>query len=121
MRYNARWKRHRRLFAQYLNPTAMKAYSERITAAAHTLLRNLLIDSTSLHRSLKHAIGSILLGVVYGYEVLPEDDPFVKLAEDTVILTTHAISPGTFLVNVIPSRKFTGSPDTKLTKRWGGN
>lgn len=74
----------------------------------NTLLRNLLSDSTTLHKGLKHAIGSILLDVVYGYEVLPEDDPFVKLAEDTVILTTHAISPGAFLVNVIPSRKFFG-------------
>lgn len=88
----------------------MEAYSDRITGAAYALLRNTLTDPKAFHRSLKHAIGSILLGVVYGYEVLPENDPFVKLAEDTVMLTTHAIRPGTFLVNIIPWCKCTSAP-----------
>ncbi|GJJ13525.1 hypothetical protein Clacol_007779 [Clathrus columnatus] len=101
MRYDARWKRHRRLFVQHLNPVAMEAYSDKILATAHGFLRNVLADPTTFHRSLKHAIGSILLGVVYGYEVLPENDPFVKLAEDTVTLTTDAISPAW-----VPGNKF---------------
>lgn len=102
MKYDARWKRHRRLFTQYLNPIAMEAYSDRMMTAAHALLRNILADSTSFHRYLRHALSSIFLGVVYGYEVLPENDPFVKLAEDTAILTSQAVRPGTFLVNIIP-------------------
>ena len=42
--------------------------------------------------------------VVYGIQILPHNDPYIKIAETAVAAAAEAGNPGTFLVDVIPIR-----------------
>lgn len=46
-----------------------------------------------------------IMSVVYGIEVLPEDDPYVRLAELAVQPLIVASTPGAFLVDTFPILK----------------
>ena len=44
--------------------------------------------------------------MTYSINVLPYNDPYVKIAEDAVRAIAELIIPGTFLVDIIPILKF---------------
>ena len=44
--------------------------------------------------------------VVYGIQVLPSNDPYIKIAETSMGAVAEAGNPGRFLVDVIPMRLF---------------
>ena len=46
--------------------------------------------------------GAIILRISHGYRVLPQDDPFNKLAEDAMDKFSKAASPRNFPANVLP-------------------
>jgi hypothetical protein len=100
--YSVSWRRHRRLFAQYLNPNSSRAFFDKETAAAHTLLRSLLRTPTGLEAHFRHAAADIILGIAYGYDIKPMDDPFVELAERMVHTVGQGALPGRYMVNVFP-------------------
>lgn len=100
--YNKSWKQHRKLFTQHINPTAVRDVFSRIQIyAIHALLRNLISDPAHFEQHILHSSASIILGVAYGYEVRPQNDPLVKLAELTSRQVTEGLHPK-YLVNVLP-------------------
>jgi len=63
------------------------------------------------------------LEVVYGFKIKPENDPYVKIAEDGAAFIQGAI-PGSFLVDAVPFLKyipdwFPGSRFKEKAKLWG--
>jgi hypothetical protein len=100
--YSGAWRRHRRLFAQHLNSTSARAFFDKQTTATHTLLRSLLRTPTGLEAHIRHAAADIILGIAYGYDIEPADDPFVELAERMVQTVGQGIRPGRYKVNVFP-------------------
>lgn len=44
--------------------------------------------------------------VAYGIDILPEDDPYVFLAEESLQALSAATNAGAYLVDSIPIRKF---------------
>ena len=103
--YTPTWKRHRRLFTQFLNHGGARSFVHQQVSATHTLLRSLLHDPTELKGHLKHAAGNFILDIAYGYKVQPVNDPIVEIAERTTYLVTKGVSPGAYLVNVFPCRE----------------
>ncbi|KAF8512725.1 cytochrome P450 [Hysterangium stoloniferum] len=81
-RYASSWKRQRRIFMQHINsPTVKASYSLRLMSCTHA---------------------NVFLGMVYGFEVQPRNDPYVKFSEEAVTKVIVGINPTKFLVNVIP-------------------
>jgi hypothetical protein len=103
--YTPSWKRHRRIFTQILNPVAARVFLQQQVTTTHTLLRLLLHDPTELKAHVRHAAANIILGIAYGYEVQPVNDPLVKLADRSLFQSGQGISPGKYLVNVFPWRE----------------
>ena len=103
--YTPTWKRHRRLFTQYLNHSGARSFVDQQVSATHTLLKSLLHDPTELKSHLKHAAANFILDIAYGYKVQPVNDPIVELAERTTYLVAKGISPGAYLVNFFPWRE----------------
>lgn len=58
-----------------------------------------LTDLCSMPRS---SSGAVIMSVVYGYDVNPHGDPFIEIAEATIANFTTGLTPGNFLVNVLP-------------------
>lgn len=46
------------------------------------------------------------MDVAYGIQVLPENDPYIRTAEEAIMSVAMASMPGTFLVNVFPILKY---------------
>lgn len=50
-------------------------------------------------------IGSQIVDIAYGFDVLPENDPFLSLVQETLDSLSEATVPGRFLVDFIPIRE----------------
>lgn len=50
-------------------------------------------------------IGAAVLDVAYGIQALPENDPFVNLAEKTMDIVSKEGLPGRWLVDTVPMLK----------------
>ena len=50
-------------------------------------------------------IGSTLLEIAYGIDVLPENDPHLHKAEAAIATLTSAAVPGKYLVDSLPFRQ----------------
>ncbi|KAJ7200308.1 cytochrome P450 [Mycena pura] len=82
MTYGERWRKCRRIFHQDFNAEAVRKYYPKERAACHELLRRLLRDPDNIVHHLRHMAGEAIMSAAYGITVLPENDPYVKLAEE---------------------------------------
>ncbi|KAJ7786977.1 cytochrome P450 [Mycena olivaceomarginata] len=65
-----------------------------------------LLESPERFRSHIHLTsGAIALRITYGYTVQGEDDPMIELVNDVMKEFSEAITPGAFLVDLLPIRK----------------
>jgi hypothetical protein len=67
--------------------------------------------------------GETIISIAYGLEVKPDDDPYVKTAEQGVRPLMAAAIPGAFLVDAFPFLKqvpewFPGAGFQKKAKAW---
>ncbi|KIJ57255.1 hypothetical protein M422DRAFT_238853 [Sphaerobolus stellatus SS14] len=105
-RYSKRWKRHRRLFTQYVNPTTItQVFAERQTSSVHMLLGLLLSSPENLKKNLTHASANLILGITYGYTVQSGHDPVVAVAEEVIVKVNEGVNPK-YLVNLLPILKY---------------
>ncbi|KAF9228060.1 cytochrome P450 [Gyrodon lividus] len=85
--YGPEWRIHRRMFHQALRLEATELYQGLYQSSAIKLLQNLLDTPDDFESHLQLYVISITMGVLYGYEMVPLDAPFVKaLAEFTKLL-----------------------------------
>ncbi|KAF8523750.1 cytochrome P450 [Hysterangium stoloniferum] len=108
MSYGARWRRHRQLFHQTLNGPQLASH---ILSAQLKGSRDLL---QRLHKSpdkwvshIRHSVGAAIMEIAYGIEVLPENDPYITIAETAVKLVGSEGSAGAHFVNTIPILRYT--------------
>ncbi|KIJ57218.1 hypothetical protein M422DRAFT_148860 [Sphaerobolus stellatus SS14] len=106
MRYSKRWKRHRRLFTQYVNPTTItQIFAERQTSSVRMLLGLLLSSPENLKSHLMHASANLILGITYGYTVQSGHDPVIAVAEEVMVKVNEGVNPK-YLVNLLPILKY---------------
>jgi hypothetical protein len=99
--YGPRWRSWRKVFHEHFHPTASQRYEPRELKAARQLLVNLLrapehygdhlrlsVNVTFFLKtadrrftSLCSMSGQVIMGIAYGIDIAPHDDPFVSLAE----------------------------------------
>ncbi|KAK0469549.1 cytochrome P450 [Desarmillaria tabescens] len=121
MRYSDRT--HRRMFHQYFQPRAILAYYPVQTKATLVLLQQLLKSPDECFHHVRHHAGSIIMKTVYGYDVEPNGDRFVHLADQALTSIRVAGAEGTFLVDYLPILKyipdwFPGAKFKKLAQTW---
>ncbi|KAI9571164.1 cytochrome P450 [Boletus coccyginus] len=91
MSYGDVWRLHRRIYQQALNNEAAVSYRPMQCAKARQLIINLAEDPRHFSVHLHTYSTSIIMSVVYGYDVAPTNDPYVEYAEQGV----RAISKAT--------------------------
>ncbi|KAL0949266.1 hypothetical protein HGRIS_009344 [Hohenbuehelia grisea] len=105
MPYGEYWRQCRRLFHQEFHPTAARRFQPKELKATHELLGKLLNDPEDLEGHLRHHAGTIVLGIAYGLQIQPKNDPYIRAAEEGVQPLLVAGVPGTFLVDALPILK----------------
>ncbi|KAJ7894417.1 cytochrome P450 [Mycena olivaceomarginata] len=102
-------RQHRRLFHEEFNIDAQRQYHPQERAAIHALLWGLLRDSGDVKEHFRHMTAALVMNVTYGINVLPSNDPYIRLAEDAMHAISIAGVPGAFLVDTIPVLKYVPS------------
>lgn len=120
--YGRRFQRHRRMLQQYLTPNKCVGYQTIQNREARVLLQNLLEDGdnrdsfirrydvsftiqTSFLNSCRFST-AIIMRVAYGHQITSDDDPYVKIAQDTGYALSNGGSPGSTPVDFFPLRKY---------------
>ncbi|KAG1750816.1 cytochrome P450 [Suillus lakei] len=93
IKYNDRWRLHRRLFHQAFRAEAAFTYQPMQLRKARELLNNLLEAPVNWRAHFQTHSASIIMSVVYGYETAPRDDPIISIVERAVNLAVSSIKP----------------------------
>ncbi|KAF4599322.1 hypothetical protein EYR40_006414 [Pleurotus pulmonarius] len=126
--YGEDWRQCRKLFHHEFHPVASRRFQPREIKATNQFLRALLetpedyVEHLRQHFNLSMA-GAITLGIAYGLDIKPHDDPYVKLSEQGVHALLTSTIPGAFLVDTLPFLKyvpawFPGAGFQKKAKEW---
>lgn len=108
--YGDEWRLHRRMFNVALGKGSSKQYADVQMQKSHQLLRALLAAPRDYLVHFNTFAAAIIMAITYGYDVVPENDPFVVrvtqfLREITLELTPEkaALLAAMPFLNYIPS------------------
>ncbi|KAF9227074.1 cytochrome P450 [Gyrodon lividus] len=105
---NGEWFRsNRRLFHRLLGSRSSTAIFNPIEEEeTRRFLRNVLEKPEALGTHIRTTAGAIILKVTYGYTVQAGQDPFVELADRAMENISLVLTPGAFLVDLIPALRY---------------
>ncbi|KZP29745.1 cytochrome P450 [Athelia psychrophila] len=123
MPYGDTWRAHRRLAAKEFDAQTIPKYKLAFTRNAHGLLRRLLETPEAWHQHIRHQVGAMIIEVSYGFQALPQNDPFIDTAEKALAAVAIGGMPGAFLVDTVPILKhvpswFPGAGFKRKAKEW---
>ncbi|KAJ3925808.1 MAG: cytochrome P450 [Lentinula lateritia] len=116
---------HRKLFHQEFHPTNLSIHRIHEKRALGIFLNSLIDTPEEWVGHIKQMIGAIIIGVAYGVQVQPKDDPNIIAASKMYSVLNAALVPGAFFVDVfsilqyIPAW-FPGASFKQKAKSWYG-
>ncbi|PPR03921.1 hypothetical protein CVT24_008106 [Panaeolus cyanescens] len=121
--YGAWWKKQRKLFHEYFNPSAVTQYRAIQLDETHDFLRRLSENPDDLFKHIRLHVAAIIQRISYGAKVDSLDHPFVRNAEAALAGVSEAGIPGRFLVDLMPILKyvpewFPGASFQKKARVW---
>ncbi|KAL0957041.1 hypothetical protein HGRIS_003141 [Hohenbuehelia grisea] len=100
MPYGDTWRKHRRIFHQAFKPEAVRTYRPLQSQKVHEALKMILRDPSRFQQHYYVLATSVILSLVYDYDVKRADDEFVTLAEKALnALEDKAMYPGVLAVH----------------------
>ncbi|KAI0267093.1 cytochrome P450 [Gloeopeniophorella convolvens] len=84
----------------------LEKHSQLFEARIHNFIKVLSRKPEDLGAAIRHSIGAIIILMTYGYEVLEDDDPLVRIVSIAMRNFTEVLKPGAYLVNDIPALKY---------------
>ncbi|KAK0477607.1 cytochrome P450 [Armillaria novae-zelandiae] len=107
MPYGAALRNYRKHVARLVGSTnAVGKYFEVEEEETRKFLRRLSTSPSDLRAQLRKLSGSLIMKMIYGIEILENNDPFVTLIENANDNFNIASTPGNFLVDVFPALRF---------------
>jgi hypothetical protein len=92
--YGDQANRQRKLSRKAFGAPAIPSYYPLLVTETHHFLRRLVADPTDFINYVRRYAGSLTLSVVYGYEVVSNEDKYLGLAEECVGLLANRIASG---------------------------
>ena len=104
---NDRFRAYRKCIRQVIgSKLAIARFHTLQTVEARRFLLRILDDSNKLEEHIRTEAGAIILKLCYGYTVEPKgSDPLIELADRAMSQSSVAMTPGRWLVDIIPSCK----------------
>ncbi|PPQ86501.1 hypothetical protein CVT25_008245 [Psilocybe cyanescens] len=100
--YGAQWRTDRRVFHDLFNPSALLSYRPVQTEKIRDMLHRLLKNPEDFVNHYKTVNAAIIMRLVYGYDISPNDDYFVRLAESAIQKLAGSVFLGAATVNAFP-------------------
>lgn len=119
MKYSDKWRIHRRTFHQYFQPREVASYESVQLRSTSTMLQAFLQSPEDFTNHIRHNAGSIILKLVYGYNVQSHQDGYVELANEAMKGLSQVVHAGSFLVDFLPILKYVPSwlPGAKFKRQ----
>ncbi|EAU81927.1 O-methylsterigmatocystin oxidoreductase [Coprinopsis cinerea okayama7 len=102
MPYGQDWRRHRKVFHQYLHAHMVPRYNPIQEQEVIPFARNLLTSPEKFLLHTRVLFASIIMRASYGFEKVNYDDELISDAENLLHAFAEVIVPGRYLVNHIP-------------------
>ncbi|EIW83716.1 cytochrome P450 [Coniophora puteana RWD-64-598 SS2] len=93
LRYGDRWRAHRRVFHQTFRSEVISKYHPIQTTKAHALLYNILESPQDFFAHSHLFVTSVIMAIMYGYNVTTSKDPAVKRVERLLDLVISVLTP----------------------------
>ncbi|KAF8799116.1 cytochrome P450 [Phlegmacium glaucopus] len=106
MVYGDHWRERRRMFQKHFHPSNTQFYQPIQREFIRKMLPRLLDAPAEFLGISRHTIGGMALSMSYGIQIKETNDPFINLAEATMISVGLAGRVGAFLVDIIPILKY---------------
>ncbi|KAG7439041.1 cytochrome P450 [Guyanagaster necrorhizus] len=94
------------MFHQHFQPRALPAYYPVQMKATLVLLQQLHKSPDAFVHHIRHHAGSVIMKIVYGYDVDPNGDRFVELVDRAMESIRIVANVGAFFVDFIPILKY---------------
>jgi len=109
-------RQYRRIFSTVFNPRASRAFWSLQTTEIRRLALKLLGSTSGYVADIDRCAASIAFLIAYGYDIEREDPALVTKIQRFMKVMLKLISPGAFLVDIIPSLQKlpAGFPGTKF-------
>ncbi|KAI5121128.1 hypothetical protein M0805_002800 [Coniferiporia weirii] len=106
--YGSRLRKQRRMMHKHFGPQALSEEPFKSVQAdkIRTFLRDLLNRPEGFLNDLHKLVAGMIVLMVYGHEVVSEDDPYIKLVDQASKMTISSGSPGATLIDFIPSLRY---------------
>ncbi|GJE97951.1 cytochrome P450 [Phanerochaete sordida] len=101
-KYGDQWKARARIFQQNYNTSAMPKHRPKLLKTTQHLLLNFLTTPEDFMKHIRYHAGSSILGITFGIEVRPDNDPYVKTAEKALQSLAKIVNVGAYAVNFVP-------------------
>ncbi|THU83987.1 cytochrome P450 [Dendrothele bispora CBS 962.96] len=123
MEYGDEWRAQRKIFQHEFSPSAAERFQPLESQVAHQFLVHMLDKPDGFVLHIRHLAASTILGIAYGIDVLPSNDPYVEAAENALESLGLGIAPGAFLVESLPFLKYVpewmpGAGFKRKAKNW---
>ncbi|KAI0777247.1 CyP450 monooxygenase [Trametes elegans] len=100
--YGPWWRRHRRAFHQFFNPTAVSEYRPLQRSQVNRFLLRLLDRPEEFIGHIRHLFAATIMRIAYGIDVKDENDEYVSMAEEGLAAFSSLLVPGKYLAELFP-------------------
>ncbi|KAI0481300.1 putative cytochrome P450 oxidoreductase [Xylariaceae sp. FL0804] len=115
LRWSPRFKLHRKLLQQSFSQSACKAYRPIQEEEARRAARAIARRPQDWEMLLRQFSQAVVLRIGFGIDVLPEDDPYVRMAYEVEAATGEGGVPAASLVDFFPALRFAPSAAAALS------
>ncbi|KAJ6496168.1 cytochrome P450 [Mycena sanguinolenta] len=106
--YNDLFKRQRKLMQHTLGPRSVPGYQPTMLEETVIFLRDLVKTPNRYMDHTRKYAGGLMLGVLYGYKITSNDDPFLRLAGECIEFFANEVTSGSGVwpVDIFPFLKY---------------
>ncbi|TFK20074.1 cytochrome P450 [Coprinopsis marcescibilis] len=105
MPYADAWKERRRLFQKHFHPLDAASHQPIELDFTQKLLKQLLQTPDEFMSHIRHMVGAVTITIAYGLPIQARNDPYIEIAEQSLIGLAAGAAPGAFLVDSLPILK----------------
>ncbi|KAJ4499744.1 cytochrome P450 [Lentinula lateritia] len=125
MCYGKLFNEHKKLFHQEFHPSNSSLHRPHEKKALGVFLNSLIDTPKEWESNIKQMIGAIIIGVAYGVQVQPKNDPNIDAAARMYGVLNTVLLPGAFLVDTLPILQyipswFPGASFKRKARAWYG-
>ncbi|KAK7688955.1 hypothetical protein QCA50_007646 [Cerrena zonata] len=100
--YGEDWRKRRKIFHQYLGPSAVREFDGHLSEHIGGYLKRLKATPEHMFEHTRWMVVAILMNIIYGIHVEDVSNKHVAEAEAWVAGVNQVLEPGRFLVDILP-------------------